>query len=72
MNSVVYITFYLISLHLRLSVNDIKFYVETGLVSDRYKGNDDQANYSLKAAINLHTWEHTYISVNSLFDEARI
>jgi len=34
--------------------------VETGLVSGRYKGNDDETNYSLKAAINLHTWEHTY------------
>jgi len=49
-----------IGLHLRLSVNDIKFCVETGLVSGRYKGNDDEANYSLKTAINLHTWEHTF------------
>jgi len=53
-------------------VNDIKFCVETGLVSGRYKGNDDEANYSLKAAINLHTWGHTYFQWTVLFDEARI
>lgn len=66
---------YPINFHLRLSVNKIKFCAETRLISGRYKGNDDEANYLLKAAINLHTWEHTYFrqTICSMqFGEVRI
>ena len=44
---------YPINLHLRLSVNKIKFCEETRLISGRYKGNDDEANYSLKQLVHI-------------------
>lgn len=37
------------------------------LIPDRDKGNDNEVNYSWKAAINTHTLEHTYFQQTILF-----